>query len=1079
MNRYFLFILFLCSINLNAQNLRLKEHGALPPAASFIAHIPSFHYSDIIQGDINEDGLEDIIICGKPNNYSPETRVYLQDRHNNFIQSNQYPFTGVSNGKILLKDFNSDGHPDFFICGRGNYSTAADYIADLYLNDGAGHFSKKSNTPFLGVTSSCLNSVDVNGDQYPDIIYSGRTYADGDIFHVYLNDGNANFSFDSSNMFTGLVGGDVHFVDLNGDGIEDIIGGGFPPINPLFSGIKIFLNNGSGQYLEKVQAFPRINGVQIRASDLDHDGDVDFIASAILLKYNPYANIRHTYTYLNDGTGLFTEHIDSTIFGFGGDIELADFTGDSIPDLIMLGSDSNGKAHSYLLKGTSGPSFEHYDTLDFQIILYAKLKMLHLNQDSKPDFIYLGNQYSYLMLNKNSAGIKGFEKLQSSPFIPNKGSRFEFADLNNDGHTDVIQHGIIEWYVNFYLNDGIGNLNQDTSYHIIGPSRGILYYLNMDADTLPDIVMSTTNKNGYDFTIYKNDGNKHFIASDSVAIRTHQYFRIADLKGNGLHDILDVGTDSNSLPVFQLYRNDGNGHMVYDSSAIIEGLWLSNAEFGDINGDHAIDLITTGQDTGGLQVSRVYLNDGTGKLLLHTNHGLGGFLHSGIKMADLDLDGDMDVIMAGQQKSSTWSSDWYTRIYWNDGSAHFTEVLNHNIQGYTSPNITLSDFNYDGYPDVQISGYTVYNSFHLKIENYQYMGNGRYVSTNLPFEPTYGIFSSTIDLDKDGQYEFILGGRDEYQVGLGRLYTILNCTTQRSTDSIHACDSFEWINRKTYYASNYTDSTILIGDNGCDSVIYLALTLGNSDTSNLQVSTCDSFQWLDNKWYSADTSLSYILDNQSGCDSLVNLTLFRNYSNSYSFSQLVCDSFLWIDGRYYFSDTSLIFILTNQSGCDSSVQVTLDRHDVDISTTLSHNSITANDTGVQYLWLDCQSSFQSLGATSQTYFPVVNGDYAVQIDDGTCIDTSACITFATLGHEIIKQDDVKVYPSPTHSSLSVEYPENTVSLEILSIQGAVLYQESCGENRISVIPVQQLAPGTYILHAIHTNHHTYIRFVKE
>lgn len=78
------------------------------------------------------------------------------------------------------------------------------------------------------------------------------------------------------------------------------------------------------------------------------------------------------------------------------------------------------------------------------------------------------------------------------------------------------------------------------------------------------------------------------------------------------------------------------------------------------------------------------------------------------------------------------------------------------------------------------------------------------------------------------------------------------------------------------------------------------------------------------------------------------------------------------------------FILTRLSGSSCNL-------DIDTSVTVSNLSITANDTGAYYQWLDCDNSFSQIsGETGQSFTAIISGSYAVQLAKNCCMDTSVC-----------------------------------------------------------------------------------------
>ena len=93
-------------------------------------------------------------------------------------------------------------------------------------------------------------------------------------------------------------------------------------------------------------------------------------------------------------------------------------------------------------------------------------------------------------------------------------------------------------------------------------------------------------------------------------------------------------------------------------------------------------------------------------------------------------------------------------------------------------------------------------------------------------------------------------------------------------ENITVCDSLTWIDGITYTASNNTGTHILTVANDCDSLINLDLTVNYSDTSIAYVNASCDYTWIDGITYSNnnDTS-SFLLTNDEGCDSLVFLDL--------------------------------------------------------------------------------------------------------------------------------------------------------------------------------------------------------------
>ena len=128
-----------------------------------------------------------------------------------------------------------------------------------------------------------------------------------------------------------------------------------------------------------------------------------------------------------------------------------------------------------------------------------------------------------------------------------------------------------------------------------------------------------------------------------------------------------------------------------------------------------------------------------------------------------------------------------------------------------------------------------------------------------------------------------------------------------TTDVQGACDSYTWIDGNTYTTSNNTASFMLSSMTGCDSLVTLDLTIDNSLTGTDAQSACDSYTWIDGVTYtSSNSSATILLTASGGCDSLVTLDLTIGNSNTGIDTQTACDTYTWIDGNTYTTVTIVL-----------------------------------------------------------------------------------------------------------------------------------------------------------------------------
>ena|GEM_PF-4830125 len=109
-----------------------------------------------------------------------------------------------------------------------------------------------------------------------------------------------------------------------------------------------------------------------------------------------------------------------------------------------------------------------------------------------------------------------------------------------------------------------------------------------------------------------------------------------------------------------------------------------------------------------------------------------------------------------------------------------------------------------------------------------------------------------------------------------------------------------------------------------------------------------------------------------------------------SVTETACDSFTWNDNTYFESGTYMD-TLASAFGCDSIVELNLTVNTVDSSVLESDTSLTAIASDAELQWLDCDNDFAEIpDATSQVFQPQVTGNYAVEIIQESCTDTSDC-----------------------------------------------------------------------------------------
>ena len=182
-----------------------------------------------------------------------------------------------------------------------------------------------------------------------------------------------------------------------------------------------------------------------------------------------------------------------------------------------------------------------------------------------------------------------------------------------------------------------------------------------------------------------------------------------------------------------------------------------------------------------------------------------------------------------------------------------------------------------------------------------------------------------------------------------------------------------------------------------------------------------------------------------------------------------CNSYTWIDGITYTANNSTAtYLLSNSNGGDSLVTLNLTINTLDLSTSNLGSVITANTSilGIptSYQWLNCATNFSPIvGATNQSFTAITNGNYAVQITQGTCTGISECTTISNVSLLEESKKEVIIFPNPSSDiiTISTNFNEAT-NYELIDEQGRIVLKGIFSEAK-SILNLEALNPGAFFI----------------
>ncbi|MDC3253081.1 T9SS type A sorting domain-containing protein [Crocinitomicaceae bacterium] len=252
-------------------------------------------------------------------------------------------------------------------------------------------------------------------------------------------------------------------------------------------------------------------------------------------------------------------------------------------------------------------------------------------------------------------------------------------------------------------------------------------------------------------------------------------------------------------------------------------------------------------------------------------------------------------------------------------------------------------------------------------------------------------------------------------------------------------------------------------------------------------STCGSFTWIDGNTYTSSTNSpthTLLGGGVNGCDSIVTLDLTITSASTSTTIETTCSPYTW-NGTDYISSGTYTWTGQNHLGCDSTATLDLTINTVsDITTTIGSNNvtITANNSNASYQWVDCDSNFAIiLNETDSEFTALENGNYAVQLTENGCVDTTECVAINAVG--IVENDfgmEFMVYPNPTDGKFSIDLGTNykLIHLTLTDITGKVL-QDDTYEGLQLLDLVLDEPRGVYLLFIKANEKKATIRLIKE
>jgi len=356
------------------------------------------------------------------------------------------------------------------------------------------------------------------------------------------SDPNTVFTTDRRTIVTNQAMGSRCAVaaDFDGDGMLDIVSA-----SSNDNAVSWFKNLGGSPHpefsIKKKITWSSLGSRIVTAADIDGDGDQDVVGASY---YD--SSLRW---FENDGTGVFTEHLISSAVNEGQGVAVADLDNDGDPDIATASSGDNTIA-VFKNIGVNGTFCEIKEVVDDNAIGARTVVAADLNGDGWADLASASKDDDTVAWYPNDGTGHFPTKIIVSQGEESTGAySLVAADVDKDGHNDLVVASNGNDHVSLWRNDGTGNFTKTLIYD---SADFVLSVTAVDFDHDGDIdVASASFFDGY-IRWYENlDGQGYEWQNHTIYVGVQgHYVSHGDMDGDGDDDLIAVTHAENTVQIF-------------------------------------------------------------------------------------------------------------------------------------------------------------------------------------------------------------------------------------------------------------------------------------------------------------------------------------------------------------------------------------------------------------------------------------------------------------------------------------------------------------------------------------------------
>ena len=651
-------------------------------SANFIDSGQNFargHASGIALGDLDNDGALDLYIAYNPDIDSQGAdRVWLNDGSGNFVETGQAIGSEYST-QVHLGDVDTDGDLDA-VAGHGTH---------IYYNDGSGFFGP---SPFVGEATEGRSSTgvalgDLDNDSDLDI-FLGHVSSIAD--QVWINREISDLAIETRQEVTGSTITYTLIYTNNGPDIApsvfitDIVPADITNYSVTSSGPTITQTSGTSYRWHVENLTPGGSGI------ITVTGEISRLS-----------------TLVNEAT-IAHVHVEPV------DIDLA--------------NNESSVVYNDLFVTVTHPPGNDAVGLPMEIVSATTNQVLDPTTVDADTFVVRGQLSG---IHSGSYSVFG----DTAVYTPNQPSftgEVMFATLYSDISSLTNDAALIPYTWQYRTNVNISTGLFDATTQYFGAANDVaLADFNLDGHLDAFIAHLGSNR------VWLNNGQGVLFDSGQLlgdALNTHD-IAVADVDNDGDLDVF-VANLEDEFDVSRIWLNDGVGGFSDSGQGAGGDGFNGSVALGDLDADGDLDAVIGNYAWPG-QANTIWWNDGLGNYS-DSGQQLGNGRTLGLKLGDLDGDGDLDIVEANESPNSQ-NVNWF-----NDGTGHF--VLGQVLGSSVSYDVDLGDLNGDGYLDV---------FFADRLGNHVWFNDGTGTMINSGQSLGEGVSEGVVlgDLDGDGDLD--------------------------------------------------------------------------------------------------------------------------------------------------------------------------------------------------------------------------------------------------------------------------------------------------------------------------------------